>query len=93
MRVRGPNYRVKFLRQKKQTQYQWKENEKWILAVYNVQEFEIPDREIHKWPLDEEVELTLKKPKTEIEVINGYRTSMNNSYSTSNKLTTSYMWQ
>ena len=78
MKVRGPNYRVKFLRQKKQTQYQWKENEKWILAVYNVQEFEIPDREIHKWRPNEEVSLPLKMPKTEIEVINGNRTSENN---------------
>ena len=39
------------------------------LAVYNVREFEIPDREIEKWPLDKEVSLPLKKLKTEIEVI------------------------
>ena len=69
MKVRGPKFRVKFLRQKKQAQYQWKENENWILAVYNVREFEIPDREIEKWPLDKEVSLPLKKLKTEIEVI------------------------
>ena len=69
MKVRGPKFRVKFLRQKKQAQYQWKENEKWILAVCNVREFEIPDREIEKWPLDKEVPLPLKKLKTEIEVI------------------------
>ena len=42
---------------------------KWILAVYNVQEFEIRDDEIEKWPLDEEVILPFKKSKTEIEVI------------------------
>ena len=69
MKVRGPNYRVQFVRQKEQTQYRWKENGKWILAVYNVQEFEIRDDEIEKWPLDEEVILPLKKSKTEIEVI------------------------
>ena len=58
------------MRQKEQAQYQWKENGKWILAVYNVQEFEIPDDEIEKWPIDEEVILPLgKKSKTEIEVI------------------------
>ena len=69
MKVRGPKFRVKFLWQKKQAQYQWKENEKWILAVYNVREFEIPDCEIEEWPLDKEVSLPLKKLKTEIEVI------------------------
>lgn len=69
MKVRGPNYRVKFVRQKEQSQYRWKENGKWILAVYHVQEFEIPDDEIEKWPVDKEVKLPLKKPKTEIEVI------------------------
>ena len=70
MKVRGPNYRVKFVRQKERTQYQWKGNGKWILAVYHVQEFEIPDDEIEKWPLDKEVKLPLKMPKTEIEVHN-----------------------
>ena len=69
MKVRGPNYRVQFVRQKEQTQYRWKENRKWILAVYKVQEFEIPNDEIEKWPIDEEVILPLKKSKTEIEVI------------------------
>ena len=61
---------MKFVRQKKQTQYRWKANEKWILAVYHVQEFEISDDpdKIKEWPLDEKVELQLKKPKTEIEV-------------------------
>ena len=62
MKARGSNYRVKFVRQKLQTQHQWRANKKWILAVYHVQEFK-------NWPLDEEVTLPLKKPKTEIEVI------------------------
>lgn len=72
MKVRGPNYRVRFVRQKVQTQHRWRANKKWILAVYHVQEFEILDGEIEKWPLDEEVTLQLKnsKPKTEIEVHN-----------------------
>ena len=77
MKVRGPNHRVKFVRQKKQTQYQWKANEKWILAVYHVQEFEISDDpdKIKEWPLDEKVELQLKKPKTEIEVHEAHNNS------------------
>ena len=62
MKARGSNYRVKFVRQKEQTQYRWRANEKWILAVYHVQEFK-------NLPPDEEVTLPLKKPKTEIEVI------------------------
>ena len=69
MKVRGLNYRLKFVRQKLQTQHQWRANKKWILAVYHVQEFEILDGEVEKLPLDEEVILPLKKPKTEIEVI------------------------
>lgn len=69
MKVRGPNYQLKFVRQKLQTQHRWRANKKWILAVYHVQEFEILDGEIEKWPLNKEATLPLKKPKTEIEVI------------------------
>ena len=70
MKVRGPNYRVKFVRQKEQTQYRWKANENWVLAVYHVQEFEISDDpdKTKECPWDEKVELQLKQPKTEIEV-------------------------
>ena len=69
MKVRGPNYQVRFLRQKKQTQYKWKANEKWIVAVYNVQQFEIPDKEFERWPMDEQVQVPLEVPKMEIEVM------------------------
>ena len=68
MKVRGPNYQVRFLRQKEQTQYKWKANEKWIVAVYNVQESEITENETEELEEDEEVQIKFKAPKTEIEV-------------------------
>lgn len=66
MKVRGPNYQVTFLRQKEQTQYKY---EKWILAVYNVQQFEIPDKEFKRWQMDKQEQIPLKEPKMEIEVM------------------------
>ena len=68
MKVRGPNYHVGYLRQKKQTQHKWKANEKWTLAVYNVQEFQMKKKEIDNWEVDKEVELPLTAPKKEVEV-------------------------
>ena len=68
MKVRGPNYQVRFLRQKEQAQYKWKANEKWIVAVYNVQESEITENETEELEENEEVQIKFKAPKTEIEV-------------------------
>jgi len=67
MKVRGSNYKVRFLRQKEQTQYKWKANEKWIVAVYNVQESEITENGTDHEELEEDEEV-FKAPKTEIEV-------------------------
>ena len=56
MPVRGKNYCVKFMRRKTQTQHQWK---KWILAEFDVEEFE---------PGEKNGEIAFKREKKEIEV-------------------------